>query len=146
MNRLMVLAMMALVLLTAAAAPALAGVGLRAGLSLDPDDFLVGVHFKTDALSENLKFVPSVEAGFGDATMIAGNADLHYVFETDSKLAPYAGGGLTINWFDNDGNSDTDVGGSFLGGIQLTPKMFFEAKLGLGDVPEWKFVVGWYPH
>lgn len=144
MNRVMVLALMALVCLTAATAPALASVGLRAGLSLSPDDFLVGVHFKTDALSENLRFVPSVEAGFGDVTMIAGNADLHYVFKTKSKLAPYAGGGLTINWFDNDGGSDTEVGGSFLGGIQLTPKMFFEAKLGLGDVPNAKFVVGWY--
>ena len=144
MNRLMVFALMALVLLTAAAAPAVASVGLRAGLSLSPDDFLVGVHFKTDALAENLRFVPSVEAGFGDVTMIAGNADLHYVFKTKSKLAPYAGGGLTINWFDNDGGSDTEVGGSFLGGIQLTPKMFFEAKLGLGDVPNAKFVVGWY--
>lgn len=144
MNRRMVLAMMAFILLAAAAAPAFASVGLRTGLSLSPTDFLIGVHFKTDALSKDLKFVPSVEAGFGDETMIAGNADLHYVFKTDSKLAPYAGGGLTINWFDNEGDSETDVGGSFLGGIQLTPKMFFEAKLGLGDVPEWKFVVGWY--
>ena len=143
MNRPTVLAMLALALLAAAATPALAGVGLRAGLSLSPDDFLIGVHFKTSALAENLNFVPSVEAGFGDETMIAGNADLHYVFKTDSKLAPYAGGGLTLNWFDTDGGSDTEFGGSFLGGIQLTPKMFFEAKVGLGDVPDWKFLVGW---
>ena len=143
MKRLIVLTVLALALLSAATAPAFAGVGLRAGLSLEPDAFLVGVHFKSSVLEKNLSFVQSVEAGFGDATMIAGNADLHYVFNTESKLAPYVGGGLTLNWVDNDGGSDTEVGGSILGGIDLTRKMFLEAKAGLGDVPDWKFVVGW---
>ena len=143
MNRVIVLAVLALAVLAGASVPAFAGVGLQAGLSLSPDDFLVGVHFKSSALDKNLYFVPSVEAGFGDNTMIAGNADLHYDFNSNSKLHPYAGGGLTLNWFDNDGNSDTKVGGSFLGGISLTPKMYLEAKVGLGDVPDWKFLVGW---
>jgi len=133
--------------ITAFATPAFAKgtIGLRGGLALDPDMFLIGLHFRTDPLGDNLYFVPSVEAGFGDATMIAGNADLHYVFETSSKLAPYIGGGLTVNWFDfdNGSDSDTEVGGSILGGIKLTPKMFLEVKLGLGDVPDAKFLVGW---
>src|SRR5687767_11649498 len=81
------------------AAPAFAGPGLHAGLSLDPDDFLIGLHFR-NALDESLTLVPSVEAGFGDITMIAGNLDLHYVLPVESKLAPYVGGGLTLNWFD----------------------------------------------
>ena len=143
MKRHIVLTLLALVLLSTAAAPAFAGMGLHAGLSTSPDDFLVGLHFKASAVEKNLIFVPSVEAGFGDVTMIAGNADLHYVFATDSKLAPYAGGGVTLNWFDSDGGSETDFGGSILGGIQITKKMYFEAKAGLGDVPDWKFVVGW---
>lgn len=120
-----------------------ADVGFHLGLSLDPDDFIAGLHFKAEPVAERLVFVPSVEVGVGDVTMIAGNADLHYIFKSKSKLAPYAGGGLTINWFDNEGGSDTEVGGSFLGGIQLSPKIYFETKLGLGDVPEWKFLVGW---
>lgn len=126
------------------ASPALAGVGLQAGLGLSPDDFIVGVHWKGSPMAERLYLVPSVEAGFGDATMIAGNGDLHYVFKSKSKLAPYAGGGLTINWFDFDGGSETDVGGSILGGIELSAKMYFEAKVGLGDVPDWKLEVGWH--
>ena len=126
------------------ASPALAGVGLQAGASIDPDDFIVGVHWKGSPLADQLYLVPSVEAGFGDATMIAGNVDLHYQFKTSSKLAPYAGGGLTVNWFDFDGGSETDVGGSFLGGIALSPKIYLEAKVGLGDVPDWKFLVGWH--
>lgn len=70
--------------LIALAAPALAGVGVHAGLTVNPDDFLVGLHFQSRAVAERLSMVPSVEAGFG----------------------------------------------------------FLEAKLGLGDVPDWKFYVG----
>ncbi len=143
MKRLLV-STLALVVLALAVPTANAGVGIQTGLSLSPDDFLVGVHWKSQPLAEGLVWVPSVEAGFGDATMIAGNVDLHYEFKTDSKLAPYAGGGATLNWFDFDGGSETDFGGSLLGGIQLNAQMFLEAKVGLGDVPDWKFLVGWH--
>jgi len=87
--------------------------------------------------------VPNVEVGFGDITMIAGNLDGHYNFKTSSEYKPYIGAGFTINWFDPDeGDSNTEVGGSILGGIQLNSKWFFETKIGLGDVPDWKFIVG----
>ena len=144
MNRLLVLIIAVVILALTSTMPALAGVGLQAGLGLNPDDFIVGVHWKSKPLGESIYWVPSVEAGFGDATMIAGNVDLHYEFKTKSKLAPYAGGGGTVNWFDTDGDSETDFGGSLLAGIQLNAKMFLEAKLGLGDVPDWKFLVGWH--
>ena len=143
MKRLLV-STIAVVVLALAAMPAFAGVGLQAGLSLSPDDFIVGAHWKSKPLAESLVWVPSVEAGFGDVTMIAGNVDLHYEFKTKSELAPYAGGGATLNWFDFDGGSETDFGGSILGGIQLNAQMFLEAKVGLGDVPDWKFLVGWH--
>jgi hypothetical protein len=144
MNRLLLSIIAVVVLALASAAPALAGVGLQAGLSLQPDDFIVGAHWNSKPLAESIVWVPSVEAGFGDVTMIAGNVDLHYVFKTKSKAAPYVGGGATLNWFDFDGGSETDFGGSLLGGMQLNPKMFLEAKVGLGDVPDWKFLVGWH--
>jgi hypothetical protein len=144
MSRPLVLAVAAVALVLSATTSAFAGVGLQAGLSLEPDNFLVGAHWKSKPLAESLFLVPSVEAGFGDATMVAGNLDLHYEFKTESKLAPYAGGGATLNWFDHDGGSETDFGGSLLGGIQLNSGMYFEAKVGLGDVPDWKFLVGWH--
>ncbi|HET6349692.1 MAG TPA: hypothetical protein VFH88_11475 [Candidatus Krumholzibacteria bacterium] len=132
----------ALILGAVAVSPALAGVGLQTGLSVDPDDFLIGVHFRSHPIAEDFVIVPSAEAGFGDVTMIAGNLDLHYNFKTSSDLAPYVGGGVTLNWFDWNSGSDTKVGGSILGGIDLTPKIYLEAKIGLGDVPDWKFIVG----
>ena len=142
MIRRLILTLAAVAFAAVTVTPAFAGVGLRGGLSLDPDNFLVGLHWSGKPLGESIYFVPSVEAGFGDATMIAGNADFHYVFKTSSELAPYAGAGATLNWFDFDGGSETDFGGSIIGGIRLSPKLFLEAKAGLGDVPDWKFIVG----
>jgi len=128
-------------ILVACAAPAFAAAGLHAGMSLDPDDFLIGLHF-SKPMQDQLTLVPSVEAGFGDVTMIAGNLDLHYALKTGGKLAPYLGGGVTLNWFDFESESETDFGGSFLGGLSLNEKWYFETKIGLGDVPDWKFYVG----
>ena len=141
MRRPAVLSLAVLALLVFAA-PAFAGVGLHGGFSIDPDDFLIGIHFQSKPVAEDLRFVPSVEAGFGDVTMIAGNADLHYMFNTSSERKPYVGGGFTVNWFDTDGDDDIQFGGSILGGLALNPKYFVEAKIGLGDVPDWKFLIG----
>lgn len=128
--------------LLALAAPAFAGPGIHLGASIDPDDFLIGVRFKSKPLAENFFIVPNVEVGFGDITMVSGNLDGRFQLKTDSQYAPYLGAGLTLVWYDFDGGSDTEFGGSILGGIQLNEKWFFETKLGLGDVPDWKFMVG----
>jgi len=129
---------------TVLASPAFAGVGLHAGATISPDDFLIGLHWKSKPIAENLSLVPSVEAGFGDVTMVAGNVDLHYDLQMESKLDPYLGGGVTLNWFDFDGGSETDFGGSVLAGITLSKKYFLETKVGLGDVPDWKIYVGFH--
>jgi opacity protein-like surface antigen len=153
MRRMLALPILCLILI-ALAVPAFAEstIGFRAGMAIDPDEFVIGIHFRTDPISEKSLFiVPSFEAGFGDATMIAINGDLHWVFDLESKLDPYIGGGVTVNWFDTDnGNSDTEVGGSVLGGLMLGQtdlgRMFLELKLGLGDVPDAKILVGWNLH
>ena len=128
----------------ALAQPASAKPGLYAGFCTNPDDFMFGFKWMKPLENENLWLAPSVEAGFGDVTMIAGNFDLHYRFKGKTKF--YAGGGATLNWFDFDGGSDTEFGGSILGGVMLSTKSgklpYFEAKLGLGDVPDWKFLLG----
>jgi hypothetical protein len=134
---------MSLVLVAALATPVFAGVGLQAGGSVNPDDFLIGSRFRSKPLGKAMFAVPSIEFGFGDVFMIAGNFDGHYTLKSDSKYAPYIGAGATLNWFDFDGGSDTEFGGSILGGIQLNEKFFFETKYGLGDVPDWKFILGW---
>lgn len=144
MHRWMRVSIMTLVLV-AAATPSFAGLGLQLGAAIDPDMFLIGGRFRSQPLGEtSITMVPSIEFGIGDNVwMFAGNLDGHYDFKTDSKYAPYIGAGLTLNWFDFDqGDGDLEFGGSILGGIQLSEKYFFETKFGLGDVPDWKFILG----
>ena len=132
-----------LFLLSVAAAPAFAGLGLHLGGSIDPDDFIAGLRFKSHPIQDTgISVVPSAEIGFGDVTMIDGNLDGHFNFNKGSKWNPYLGAGLTLVWYDFDGGSNTEFGGSILGGFDLNEKWFFEAKIGLGDVPDWRFVVG----
>jgi hypothetical protein len=126
---------------TAASTPAFAaGVGLHAGMTIDPDNFLIGVRWNFPMAEPPINIVPSVEAGFGDITMIAGNLDAHYVFQT-GDVQPYVGGGITLNWFDFEGDSSTEFGGSILGGVKFNPTWGAEAKIGLGDVPDAKVMV-----
>ena len=138
MNRSMMIGAVAVVLM-AIAGPAFAGAGLHLGFTSNPDDFLVGFHFESLPVADHVTLVPSVEAGFGDVTMMAGNADFHYVLPTRSTVRPYIGGGFTVNWFDLNPGSQTDVGGSVLGGLQLSRRYALEMKIGLGNVPDLKF-------
>ena len=144
MHRLIRFSLFTLLLVCAASPTFAAGWGLYAGASIDPDDFIFGVEYETEPVAEHITIVPSGEVGFGDVTMLAANLDGHFNFPTDSKYAPYAGAGLTLNYFDFDGGSNTEFGGSILGGIHLNEKFYFEAKVGLGDVPDAKFVIGWH--
>ena len=142
--RKLMLGLFTILAIGALAQPAGAKPGAYVGFCTNPDDFMIGLKWMKPLENENLWLAPSAEVGFGDATMIAGNLDLHYRFKGKTKF--YAGGGVTLNWFDFDGGSDTEFGGSVLGGIMFNSKSgklpYFETKLGLGDVPDWKFMVG----
>jgi len=124
--------------------------GIRGGLSSNPDQFLFGGQLNLDAISEHVYIVPSGEAGFGDdAFTLSFNGDVQYRFDVEGKVRPYAGGGLTVYYFnlDNGGGSDTNLGVTVLGGIFFGQShghpMFVEAKAGLTDeVPDWKFIFG----
>ena len=133
------------VVLTAAPVPThaagLTGAGLQIGWSIDPDAFLVGFHYNARPMGEELDLVPSIDFGFGeDLFMIIPNLDAHYVLKTSSKLKPYIGAGISFPWYDFDGNSNWEFGGALLGGVHINPNMAFEAKYGLGETPDWKFV------
>lgn len=130
------------------------GVGPRVGFSTGPDQLVFGGQLIIGEIAPDLTFDPSLEFGFGDhATIIAANFDLHYHFVVSgSAWRPYAGGGLSLNFIEIDrgfGNdlSDTEVGGSLIVGAgvptQSGNRFFGEMKLGLGDVPDLKVMVGW---
>jgi hypothetical protein len=143
----------AVVVLAASPATAEVSGGLRVGFSSSPDQALVGGQLNLDPVSSHVYIVPSGEAGFGDhAFTLSFNGDVQYRFDVrDSKVRPYAGGGLALYYVnvDNDfgGGDDTNVGVSILGGIffgrESGHPMFAEAKAGLtNEVPDWKFIFG----
>ena len=129
--------------------------GPRVGLSIDPDQLVLGGQMTIGEVAPSLNFVPNIELGVGDhVTLVALNADMHYkltLHDTDWK--PYVGFGLGINFasvdrpapFDDD--SDTEIGGNFILGADVPTKsgslFFSELKLGLGDIPSLKVLVGW---
>jgi hypothetical protein len=138
-----------LLLAPAPAARADVSTGLRGGLSVNPDQFLIGGQLEFAPIAKQLYVVPSGEAGFGDDLFtLSFNGDLQYRFRAHSDVKPYAGGGLSLYFVDSDfGGSDTQLGVNILGGIYFgrnsRKPMFIDAKVGLTDeVPDWKFVFG----
>jgi hypothetical protein len=130
-----------------APAPASAQVaaGVRAGLSLDPDQFYVGGHIETNPLVERLVFRPNVEVGFGDDLVLAAfNFEFAWKFPRGrSQWGFYAGGGPAINLYQRDGPGDDAEGGfNFVAGLENRSGLFFEFKLGVADSPDFKFGVG----
>jgi hypothetical protein len=126
------------------------GIGPRVGVSINPDQIVFGGQAIVGEIAPNLTFDPSLELGFGDdVTVVALNFDLHYHFDvTNSKWRPYAGGGIGVGFFSVDnGGSDTEVGANLVVGAG-TPtsggnRFFGELRIGLGDLPDLKMVVGW---
>ena len=134
-----------LVWLAPAVASAQVTAGVRAGVSIDPDQFYVGGHIETDPLVERLVFKPNVEVGFGDdVTLAAFNFEFVWKFaRRRSEWGFYAGGGPAINLYQRDGpEDDAEAGFNILAGLENRRGLFFEFKLGVADSPDFKFGVG----
>jgi opacity protein-like surface antigen len=152
------------VLIAASVAPALAqgtqgirygGWGVRVGLSAEPDQAYGGVHFNLGEFAKDVRFRPTIEAGFGDdVLLLQALAEVHYVFSNVQVWRPYVGGGLGLAYADPDDDSDfdddsdTEVSLAAMGGVETKLKsgtgFMLELKIGFGDNdPEVKFGVGW---
>lgn len=123
------------------------GIGVRAGASVDPDQFYLGAHVETGAIVNRVHLRPNLEIGFGDdVTLVAVNIEAVYRFPLhQSPWTVYGGGGPAINYynFDEDRDSDTRGGFNFVGGLQHDKGLFFEVKIGAWDSPDLKFGVGY---
>lgn len=123
-----------------------AELGLRAGGTIDPDQFHVGAHINLGHVLPPLRLVPNLEVGFGDNhTVWAFNGDLIY----DFKNSPFgAGGELGLNVINHSGHgSDTHLGFSLLGDYTLAfnngNSLLLEIKFGVLDAPDFKATVGY---
>ena len=119
--------------------------GVRAGVSGDPDQFYMGVHFEAGPVVERLWFRPNVEIGLGDdMTLVAVNIEFVYrVPIENSTWRLLLGGGPAL--IISDRNDDTDTGGglNILVGVEHRNGFFGELKVGVIDSPSVKFGVGY---
>jgi hypothetical protein len=138
-----------------AQSPVATGFGPRIGLSIDPDQVVLGGQLVVGELAPDVTFNPSLEFGFGDdVTVIALNIDGQYHFRIQgSAWRPYAGFGIGINFIEIDlpspfnDISDTEAGANLIVGAgvptQSGNRFFTEARFGIGDIPEFKLMAGW---
>jgi len=119
-------------------------VGVRAGVSADPDQFYFGGHFETPALVDKLHFRPNVEIGVGDhVTLVAFNIEFAYHIPTGPNWYTYVGGGPALNFIRFQGDTNSEGGFNLLVGVQHTSGLFAELKGGLADSPNLKVGVGY---
>lgn len=123
--------------------------GFRIGYGTDPDQFVAGLQFDTGKITRWLHFVPSVDVGFGDnVTTLALNGDLKIFAPLPKSTVVFyglAGPALAI-WWPDEGDRDTDVGVNlgFGARMELGEVGWYnlETRFGLGDVPEWRILIG----
>ena len=121
--------------------------GPQAGFSLNPDQIVFGFH-AIAPVGARFDIVPSADIGLGDSFFtLALNGDVRMNLAPESSLRPYVGGGVSLDYADPDeGDSGSEFGGNILGGIWLNKggqtAYYIEGKLGLGDVPDFKAMLG----
>jgi len=100
--------------------------GVRLGVGADPDQAIGGFQFDLGDVADRLRLEPNVELGVGDDhTVISLSAPVHYRFDVDSDLEPYAGGGLSVAFDFRDlpsgsdkDDEDVEIGFRFIGGVE----------------------------
>ncbi len=127
--------------------------GIRVGVSDDPNQFVFGGHIERSPVLDRLVFRPNLEIGLGnDLVLIALNFEFAYKIPLEGHpWTAYVGAGPALNilsFRDNDGGrgrDGTDVEGGFniLLGVEHDEGLYTEFKIGAGDSPDLKFLVGY---
>ena len=142
-----------LLLFSAGACPLWAqqGIGVRGGVSVDPDQFYFGGHVGLGPLVERLWFRPNLEIGIGDhRTLVGFNGEFTYWFPLPrSEWQVYVGAGPALNIIrlerrpSGEENTDAEGGFNILLGLAHRQGLFTEFKVGALHSPELKFGVGY---
>ena len=140
-----------LMFIAAAGAQAETRFGVRAGASIDPNQFHFGGHMVSAPLLANLTFRPNLEIGVGSGiTTLAANFEVAYGIPIPKRdLAFYIGAGPARNIYRigasrvQDGSTDAGGGFNILVGIERPNGLMGEIKVGMIDSPEFKFTIGY---
>jgi hypothetical protein len=118
--------------------------GVRAGVSVNPDQFYFGGHAETAPLVGNLRFRPNLEVGVGDnTTLVAFNIEFAYHFPSSRGWHAYAGAGPALTFIRRAGETHSEGGLNLLVGVQHAGGLFGEFKVGTLDSPDVKLGVGY---
>ncbi len=118
--------------------------GLQAGFSSGPDQFVVGGQGEFGPAVGSAFLAPSVDLGLGgNSTVTVINGDLRWYLlplpETGIRFYGQAGPVLVVS-------PDTELGFSLAAGADIPMKnrrrYHVEARFGFGDVPDFKLVLG----
>jgi hypothetical protein len=146
----MTLAILVLLPATASAGP-FNYYGPHVGFGQGPDQTVIGGQLQWNGVAPRTAFVPGIDYGFNDlGSVLTVNADFHYQLSYETAWQPYAGLGAEMNvWRDNGlgGTRQTQSGGHLIVGAAIRNRsggrFFTELKLGLGDTPDMKMLLGW---
>jgi hypothetical protein len=133
----------------AATAWAQEGIGVRAGVGVDPDEFYFGGHVIAGPVVDRVWFRPNIEVGLGsNHSTVALNGEFAYwlpVPRRDSNVYFGAGPAMNILTRGPSRARDTSVGPgfNFLVGLAQRRGWFAEIKVGALDSPIFKFGVGY---
>ena len=117
--------------------------GLRAGGTIDPEQFHFGVHAITDPLFENFTFRPNLEVGVSSFVLVATNLEFAYAFPIEKQpFSIYAGMGPSVIVAADSHDVDAGGGINFLFGLEHENGFMVEMKVGAIDSPDLKFTVG----
>ena len=121
--------------------------GARIGLDNSPSQFLIGGQGEFGRVAGSAVLAPSVDFSLGgDGT--AANLDLRWYLLPlpESGLTIYGAAGPTLFFASGKGASSTEFGLSLVAGMKIPMrggnKYNFEARFGIGDIPELRFMFG----
>ena len=119
-------------------------IGVRVGVSAEPNQFYFGADYETPPLVEQLHFRPNAEIGIGDETTLTGlNFEFVYRFAGDYPWKLYGGAGPALNFIDTDLDTKAEGGFNILFGAMHSDGLFVEVKAGALHSPRFKFGVGY---
>ena len=117
------------------------GLGMRAGMSVGPDQFLIGAQGEFGPIVASSFLVPSLDFGLDDQTTFTANIDLRWYLLPlpETGIYFYGSAGPTVVLSPN-----TDIGLSLTAGVHIPMKnqrrYNMELRFGFGDIPDVKIV------
>ena len=123
------------------------GFGIKAGLGMNPDQFVIGGQYSLGKALGIFRVVPAIHVGFGDVTSIDFNVDfLARLVTKDSGFGFY--GGAAPTFITGDEGYD-EFGVTLIGGVQVpiikNKATNIEARFGLADLPDFRILFTLFP-